>query len=105
MKEAWANLGQAYRDAGDRQNAEKYFAMAEKLDPNYVHCYHLRGLLFYGCGEIRLALHDFSRGHECDRNDKNCFLMKAVCKHSLGDMSGAISEYTLLLKMDPGEDL
>jgi tetratricopeptide (TPR) repeat protein len=102
FKEAWANLAQAHRDAGDRANSEKVFARAFQVDPKYVHGFHLRGLLYYGCGEIRLALADFSKGIDNDPNDRNCQLMKAVCMHSLGNLSGAVAEYNVLLRVDPG---
>jgi hypothetical protein len=59
------------------------------------------GLLYYGCGEIRLSLADFSKGCEHDARDRNCQLMKAVCMHSLGNLSGAAAEYTALLRAEP----
>ena len=90
FKEAWANLAQAHRDAGDRANAERIFARAFEVDSRYVHGFHLRGLLYYGCGEIRLSLADFSKGVEYDPSDRNCQLMKAVCMHSLGNLSGMV---------------
>jgi len=102
FKEAWANLAQAYRDNGDRSNAEIYFQKALSVDASYVHGYHLRGLLYYGCGEIRLALADFKRGCEVDPSDRNCQLMHCVCLHSLGQFSAAVAEYNALLKLDPG---
>ena len=102
FKEAWANLAQAHRDGGDRANSEKVFARAFQVDQRYVHGFHLRGLLYYGCGEIRMALADFSKGVEYDPNDRNCLLMKAVCMHSLGNLSGAVAEYSALLRVDPG---
>jgi tetratricopeptide (TPR) repeat protein len=101
FKEALANLAQAYRDFGDRVNSEKQFAKAMEVDKSYVHAFHLRGLMFYGCGEIRLALADFTRGFEVDPNERNCHLMKAVCLHSLGMLSAAVAAYSSLLKADP----
>jgi len=101
FKEAWANLAQAHRDGGDRVGAEKIFARAFQVDARYVHGFHLRGLLYYGCGEIRMALSDFSKGCDNDANDRNCQLMKAVCMHSLGNLSGAVAEYSALLRVDP----
>jgi tetratricopeptide (TPR) repeat protein len=41
FKEGWTNMAQVYRDCGDALNAEKYFAQAIALDPNYVHAYGL----------------------------------------------------------------
>ena len=102
FKEAWANLAQAYRDSGDRTNAELYFERAFTVDRNYTHGFHLRGLLYYGCGEIRLALNDFKRGWELDNTDRNCGLMRAVCLHSLGLLSQAVAAYTQILQQDPG---
>ena len=61
-----------------------------QVDPSYTHGYHLRGLLYYGCGEIRLALADFRRGVELDPSDRNCQLMKAVCLNTLGVLSEVI---------------
>jgi len=101
FKEAWANMAQAHRDGGDRASAERFFAQSIKVDASYTHGYHLRGLLFYGCGEIRLALADFKQGVEMDGTDRNCQLMKAVCLNSLGMLSEAIAEYNVLLKLDP----
>jgi len=43
FKEAIANLAQAHRDAGDRDNSERIFAQAFKVDAKYVHGFHLRG--------------------------------------------------------------
>lgn len=94
FKEAWANLAQAYRDNGDRSNAEIYFQKALSVDASYVHGYHLRGLLYYGCGEIRLALADFKRGCEVDPSDRNCQLMHCVCLHSLGQVPHARDTHT-----------
>ena len=102
FKEAIANLAQAHRDAGDRDTSERVFAQAFRVDPKYVHGFHLRGLLYYGCGEIRMALADFSKGCEYDARDRNCQLMKAVCMHSLGNLSGAVAEYSALLRYEPG---
>ena len=98
FKEAWANLAQAHRDGGDRVNAEKHLAREFTIDARYVHGFHLRGLLNYGCGEIRQALADFSKGVELDPNDHNCQLMKSVCMHSLGNLSGAVAEYSAMLR-------
>lgn len=36
--------------------AEKYFAKGLKVDPNYMHAFHLRGLARFGAGDHRYAI-------------------------------------------------
>src|SRR5690348_7476371 len=78
FREALANIGQAYKDYGNSRThlpglllraflcrvwdagvdpllpssvkAEKYFAKGLKVDPNYMHAFHLRGLARFGAG-------------------------------------------------------
>lgn len=86
FREALANIGQAYKDYGNSRThlpgllfllvafsrrvwdagvdpllpssvkAEKYFAKGLKVDPNYMHAFHLRGLARFGAGDHRYAI-------------------------------------------------
>lgn len=76
FREAIANIGQAHKDYGNSRmysshlirastticsssgavKAEKYFAKSLKIDSNYVHAFHLRGLARFGAGDHRYLL-------------------------------------------------
>ena len=57
-----------------------------------------------GCGEIRLALRDFVSGSELEgaagasAAERHCWVMKAVCMHSLGQYGAAYAEYSAVIK-------
>lgn len=69
MKEAWVNLGQAYKDWGKYEEAMENFNkvidtipwaltdlfQALKMDSKYGHAYHLRGITQHGVGKHFLA--------------------------------------------------
>jgi tetratricopeptide (TPR) repeat protein len=139
FREALANIGQAYKDYGNSRThlpglllraflcrvwdagvdpllpssvkAEKYFAKGLKVDPNYMHAFHLRGLARFGAGDHRYspppstwqaklvalfasneshvplthrgALSDFTAALRVDDKHKDSRLMRGIVLHGL----------------------
>lgn len=100
VQEGWTNMGQAWRDLGNEENAEKYFQQAMDIDGAYMHAYHLRGLLRYGCGQITAAASDFKRGVDLMPSDKSCLTMAAVSYHNLGRWKESVDMFNRLLALE-----
>ena len=101
MKEAWCNLGQARRDAGDEEGSEVAFAEALRLDPQLLSALHMRGLLRHGTGRPYAALEDFSRGLVYDPTHDGCRLMAGLVLQSMGGFTEALMHYAKLLQNFP----
>ena len=59
FKEAYTNLAQLHREAGNGDEAVRVFKRAINLDATYLHAAHLYGLCLHGMGRTREALAQF----------------------------------------------
>ena len=59
FKEAWLNLGQAHRDAGDGDSARRAFNACLRVDGAFDQAHHALGLLLYGLGDFAAAQTSF----------------------------------------------
>ncbi len=103
MKEAWVNLGQNRRDAGDATAAEAAFAHALSLEPQMVEALHLRGLLRHGTGRTAQARDDLHTSLLFDPEHKSCRLMAGLVNQSLGNFTEALLHYATMLVELPSD--
>jgi tetratricopeptide (TPR) repeat protein len=105
FKEAYVNMGQAYRDYGMTAEARGAFESAMQTHRRvsgegsmYVHVLHLRGLMHHGEGRYRLALNDFLDALIVQPRHVECRLMAGILLHGLGQFTEAIKHYGVLIE-------
>ena len=66
-------------------------------DSNYIHAYHLKGLMYHAEGKFEEALNDFLNGLIYDPKHVECRVMAGLVLHGMGNLTEAIKHYTLLV--------
>lgn len=100
FRDAEANMGQAYKEMADEQQALHHFGLALK-DNAYAHGHYLRGLAYFGMGLHKHAYNDFTQSLKIDRNFFEGWWMRAVCASGLGLESSAVSDFDCALALRP----
>lgn len=101
FKEAWANMGQAAKELGDAESAEKYYRKALEIDPKNSQIFHLLGTLYFGCGRHKESIKELDSSLSFDPDFADCQQLRGVVFHGLGQFSKAMIDYKKLFSKKP----
>ena len=96
-----ANLGQCHKELAQANKAIEAYKVALSFDPQYAQAMHLRGQVYFGTGQLRLALADFLAAMEADPMLKDARHMAAVAHHALGEFVAANKHFSALVAQKP----
>ena len=100
--ETWAELGNAYFDAGQSEKAIQAYEKSLALKPDNADVMTDMGVMYRRMGQPQKAIAAFERAmaadprHEISRYNKGIILL-----HDLSDMEGAISAWEDLVRINP----
>ncbi|URE00095.1 Tetratricopeptide repeat protein [Musa troglodytarum] len=98
--DAWAHLAQFYLDL---TNSEKALHCLEKVllvNGRFAKAYYLRGLLYHGLGQHRIAIKDLSLGLSIENSNVECLYLRASCYHAIGEYGDAVKDYDAVLDLE-----
>ncbi|CAD5169559.1 unnamed protein product [Musa acuminata subsp. malaccensis] len=98
--DAWAHLAQFYLDLA---NSEKALHCLEKVllaNGRFAKAYYLRGLLYHGLGQHRIAIKDLSLGLSIENSNIECLYLRASCYHAIGEYGDAVKDYDAVLDLE-----
>ncbi|HEY1631887.1 MAG TPA: tetratricopeptide repeat protein [Rhizomicrobium sp.] len=95
------NLGLAYLEKGDKQNAPDSYNMAIKLYPQAWFAYANRANLYAVDGKLDLALSDYNSAATLGPDDYRVLTMRGHFYGLKGDYARAMADYDVALKLAP----
>jgi tetratricopeptide (TPR) repeat protein len=99
----YADKAGVYADKKDLKNAEKYYLLALKADPEYVQAYDNLGIVYRRMGEYDKAIEKYNQSIKLFPNGKAAHQNLAVVYGIKKDFDAAGKEYVILLKIDPND--
>jgi tetratricopeptide (TPR) repeat protein len=99
----YAAKAQDYADKKDFKNAEKYYLLALKADPEYVKAYDNLGVVYRRMGEYDKAVEKYNQSINLFPNGKAAHQNLAAVFIVMKQYDDAAKEYVLLLKLDPND--
>jgi cytochrome c-type biogenesis protein CcmH/NrfG len=100
--EAWTELGNAYFDSNENENAINAYRKSLELNPNNANVWTDMGVMYRRAGKPEEAIKAFDQAiaadskHEVSRMNKGIVLL-----HDLNDVNGAIQAWEGLLEVNP----
>ena len=100
--EAWTELGNAYFDSNENENAINAYRKSLELNPNNANVWTDMGVMYRRAGKPDEAVKAFDQAiaaepkHEVSRMNKGIVLL-----HDLNDIDGAIKAWEGLLEVNP----
>ena len=106
-RETWLNLGQAARDRGDADAAQRAFMRCIATDPAFCRGHHALGLLMYGTGDFLKATASFKRCVALAQKEDadaavGALYYAGLCWSALGVFEKAEEYFVRALARDPG---
>lgn len=99
---AWIQLGHAYFDTDQYENAINAYEKALELNPNNANVLTDLGIMYRRSGQSHKALENFEKAMTVDPKHENSRINKGiVLMNDLGDRSGAIQAWEELLRINP----
>ncbi len=94
-------LGAALGQQGKHDEAEKYFSMTLKIDPNFVEAYYNRGIVYYYKGEHDRAIDDFNQAIKLNPNLADAYNNRGAAYGGKGEHDRAIDDFNQAIKLNP----
>eukprot|EP00727_Mastigamoeba_balamuthi_P006759 m51a1_g2703 putative tetratricopeptide repeat (843) ;mRNA; r:807055-809826 len=101
FKDPWSNMAQAWRELGVLDKSLALYDKALQVDPKRSAVNHLRGNALFGAGRHAEAVTWFDQASKIDPRNTEHVFMRAVCRHGLGQLVAAASDYALVVSMKP----
>ena len=98
---AHGNLGRAYQDRRQLDEARKHFKIAIGLDPQDFKSYYNLGLVYFQKGDPDRAIKYFKRSIALNPDCFNCHYNLAMLYHKQGHLEPAIAHYLKLIALKP----
>ncbi|GJP49968.1 hypothetical protein CLOM_g9123 [Closterium sp. NIES-68] len=100
FKDAWVNMGQAYKEYGDAENAAKCYQRALEVDSSFATVYRYWALLKHGVGDHRGAAQMAQKGLKLERNNIELMYSYASSEHAVGEYATAVRTYDEMLGVE-----
>jgi Flp pilus assembly protein TadD len=98
---AWYNMGVAYFNNGDPQNAQIAYENCLLYNTFDKQALNNLGVIYFNRNEYSAAIEYFSRAIEAHSNFPDPYANLGACYHNMGDSQNAIKFYTKALQFNP----
>jgi Flp pilus assembly protein TadD len=98
---AWYNMGVAYFNNGDSQNAQIAYENCLLYNTFDKQALNNLGVIYFNRNEYSAAIEYFSRAIEAHSNFPDPYANLGACYHNMGDSQNAIKFYTKALQFNP----
>lgn len=97
---AYHNIGNAYRDKGNYQQAIMNYNRAIELDPQYADAYTGRGVVSAATGNYRQAIMDYSTAIELNPQNVIALNNRGIAYGSLGGPQQALRDFSRAVELN-----
>lgn len=102
---AWYNMGVAYFNNGDSQNAQIAYENCLLYNTFDKQALNNLGVIYFNRNEYSAAIEYFSRAVEAHSNFPDPYANLGACYHNMGDSQNAIKFYTKALQFNPNNQM
>ena len=99
--DSWVNLGDAYYDQADFNNAIKAYEKALELDPLSSEIWNNLGLINSYIGEYETSIECYKKALEIDPDDAITYYNMGFSYEDIQDYENAIKAYKKAIEIDP----
>jgi len=102
---AWYNMGVAYFNNGDPQNAQIAYENCLLYNTFDKQALNNLGVIYFNRNDYNTAIEYFSRAVEAHTNFPDPYANLGACYHNMGDSQNAIKFYTKALQFNPDNQM